>query len=294
MDLADFLEKYLGLSGISETEEWVNSYCPTHDERRRSFGVHRRTLVAKCYVCGKMPLYKLIQKVRSISKVEALTLIRKELDRNYTGKGTSVSSGKRNFQSRKVRELSEELEYYRGQYAKYMTKHKGFTKEILKEFEIFYNDEDKRLLFPVREGGKLVGMMYRNPFDEGDYWYNDDFDRQKYVYNLDNAERGKTIIIVESPKDVAWMKQAGIANVVSVFGTNFGPKQVKKIKAVTSRVCFAMDNDKGGMEATVNLFKAFVGCIKYRVDLEPYGDPGDMELEEIRKRFVKPKLCFKV
>lgn len=297
MELVDFLVKYLKLENVDETEDWVNSLCPTHSERRRSFGVHKKNLVCKCYVCGKKPLHKLLQEVRSISKVDALNLIRNELNKNYKDvKGASFSKKKiiKATKERVIRDLGEELRYYSHQYSKYFTKQKGFDKKILKQFEIFYNDEDKRILFPVRENVTLVGMMYRNPFEEGDYWYNDGFIRQNYVYGIDYTVRGLVVIIVESPKDVAWLYQAGINNAVAIFGTNYGKEQIKKIKNITRKVCIVMDSDDGGRVAQRKLFKEFKDCVKYEIDLDGYKDPGDMPLDILKERFRDHRLCFKV
>ena len=297
MELREFLEKYIKLENVDETDEWVNSLCPTHDERRRSFGVSKKYLICKCYVCGKKPLHKLLQEVRGISKAQALGIIRKDLNRNYKSKNWSTTGShntKELIRKRKLREIGDELKYFSFQYSKYLTRQKGFDKSYLEMFKVFYNDEEQRILFPIYEKKKLVGMMYRNPYDEGGYWYNEGFDRQIYVYNIDNICRGSMVYVVESPKDVVWLCQCGVDTAVAVFGTNFGPEQVRKIKKRTNKVCLVMDNDEAGQRAQGKLFKAFKGCIKYSIDMDGYKDPGDMPKNVVVDRFTLPRLCFKV
>jgi DNA primase len=263
-----------------------------HEEKHRSFGVNKHTLLCKCYVCGRMSLYIVLMRVLDIRKIEALNIIRKNLDSDYSDE--KVESYKKKLKKRKIdiTPYKEEYEYFQFAYSNYMIK-KGFTKKTMNEFEIYYNYEDKNIIFPVFEGGKFVGMMYRKPYDGSDYWYNDGFDKTVYVYNIDKVCKRKVITIVESPKDVAWMYQCGIYNAVSFFGTNFGKEQVNKIRKLSNNFVLGMDNDSEGDKANRLLFKYLKGKNRYRVDYGYAKDPGEMWEKDLTKTFAKTLRCFR-
>jgi DNA primase len=299
VDLKEFLIKNLDLAKVDETEEWINSLCPTHKERRRSFGVHKSTLVTKCFVCGNRPLFQVLVEANGVSKIQALSLIRNNLDKDYLDAQRLGVSKKSYLKYKKLKrdrvqgEIEEELRYYNKVYAKYLLD-MGFTKDTLKLFKIFYNYDKQLLLFPVFLKGKHIGTMYRNPYATGEYFYSVGFDKTKYVYNIDNIKRGSVVIVLESPKDVAWMYQSGFKNCVSFFGTNYGPEQVAAVKSITNKVILAMDNDRDGRIANKKLFVDFEGLVKYIVDFGKYKDPGDMDSEYIATVFSNPKFCIRL
>jgi twinkle protein len=128
--------------------------------------------------------------------------------------------------------------------------------ETVKYFKIYlgkYNNEDA-LCFPYFYQGKLANIKYRLK--------NKDFRQEKDPYstlwNIDNIDYSKELIIVEGEMDCLSLYQYGMKNVVSVpcgvSNLNWIDNNWEELEQLNS-IILALDNDKAGNEAVENISK---------------------------------------
>ncbi len=117
-----------------------------------------------------------------------------------------------------------------------------------------------RLIFPIRDAaGKLVGFGGRSlSADIQPKYLNTPqtaiFDKGGCLYALDRAKqeirRTGQAVIVEGYVDALMAHQHGFQNVVASLGTAVTERQLSLLKRWASEVCFALDPDVAGQEAT--------------------------------------------
>ena len=166
--------------------------------------------------------------------------------------------------------------------SKYFLK-QGFTQETLEKFLVFdCHNKNKpmhyRACAPVLsdDGKCLIGVTGRTLLTEchicGKYhntnlpcpsnktntqsypkWQHYGFKSGRVLYNLWNANHyiynTNVVILVEGPKDVWWLYQNGIYNVVGIFGLNISEYHITKlIKHGVVDIILGFDNDIAGQE----------------------------------------------
>lgn len=155
---------------------------------------------------------------------------------------------------------------------------RGFSSEVLDEYDVgFCNNSSKpmyqRSVVPIydNEYKYIVGCTGRSIFEkcsECNNYHNPQnkcrhfpkwlhskgFQKEKWLYNYWKAKASildtGVAIIVESPGNVWRLAEAGITNVVAIFGTAFnnGQKHLLDQSGALSLVCL-MDNDEAGQKA---------------------------------------------
>jgi DNA primase len=96
----------------------------------------------------------------------------------------------------------------------------------------------------------------------------------------------ETLVVVESPLDVARLASAGVKGAISTYGAIISEEQAKIMRRAT-RVIAAFDKDDAGIHAN-ELMRGFAR--KYGIELSYFNytgidvkDPGDMTEAEIRQ-----------
>ena len=112
-------------------------------------------------------------------------------------------------------------------------------------------------------------------------------EKSRTLFGIDAFEPGNSVILVESPLDVAVLRTFGVPALAS-FGAGVSQAQRQLLADRSSKVILAMDNDRAGRESTDKLIKApeFSGKELYRFNYEAAPDakdPGDMSDDEIRE-----------
>ena len=155
---------------------------------------------------------------------------------------------------------------------------RGFSKEVLEEYDVGYCDNPEKPMYeravvPIYDNDYqyIVGYTGRSVFEKcekcGNYhnpirkchhfpkWYhNKGFQKQKWLYNYwkakDEILKTGVVILVESPGNVWRLWEAGIYNMVCIFGTSLNGDQKKILdeSGALSLVCL-MDNDEAGKTA---------------------------------------------
>lgn len=193
---------------------------------------------------------------------------------------------------------------------------RGISKDILKEFKVglcydrqnyFYN----HVVVPIfhDDGKNVAGIIARNPNPKclicskhhaenkpcsfgGEKWRNSKgFHNNSFLYNFWNAKEiireKQHIILVEGSADVWKLYEAGIYNVVSMFGTSLSIDQKLILESLPLiKVSIFLDPDEAGKEASLVLEKYLQRF--YTVDIiQNDKQPSDCTTEELRKLVIK-------
>lgn len=179
---------------------------------------------------------------------------------------------------------------------------RGFSKEILDVFDVGLclrpdSQMYKRVVFPIydQDDKYMVGCVGRTICEDSRKWINQKgFNKSNYLYNYGKAmkhiKRSDSIILVEGQGDVIRLNEAGIHNVVGMFGSKISDSQEFLIQRTSaSNVVIMADDDPAGHECTKDL----ISRLKYLFNIHTVeltkNDIGDMTVNEING-FLKPQI----
>ena len=172
----------------------------------------------------------------------------------------------------------------------------GFSIETLDFFEVGGGWVDKdyitRDIIPIRDDrGKLVAYalrdIRRNVDDDRKYIFTAGFNKDKVLYNLNNAKKytlEKPFIVVEGQKSVWRLHELGIHNALAVMGSEITQGQRKLLYqyAIKGIIVF-FDGDSAGVLGVIKACEVFRG----KIDITPVfitesdKDPSDLSDEAI-------------
>lgn len=134
---------------------------------------------------------------------------------------------------------------------KYMTKKRGFFREVLQRWEIGYDFELDRVTFAVRdEHGNLIGFSKRATRSGVDPKYlHLGFKRSQVLYGeFFVPQTSREVWVTEGQIDALALWQMGIPYPVSTMSAKVGQRQINRL-ARYSRVVLAFDDDEDGRSA---------------------------------------------
>lgn len=147
----------------------------------------------------------------------------------------------------------------------------GFNKEVLKYFEVGYDEINTRITYPLRDlYGKLLGISGRalDPDDSPRYkiYTQEDFNRlpgdkiqaqqvskrnilwnAHHVYPIAYFDKRPYTVIVEGFKACMWLHQAGITNVMAALGSHLSWEQQWILSRIGGTTYLMFDNDEAGI-----------------------------------------------
>ena len=181
---------------------------------------------------------------------------------------------------------------------------RGFKQETLMHFDIGdCNDKKSKLyersIIPIHDdsGDKIIGCTaraikeYKSPKF---LLYPTGFDKRFYLYNLHRAKdsicKKSQLIIVEGQSDVWRLYEAGITNVVGIFGRSLSKEQEEILHRLPiTNLVILLDNDQSGREAKVQLQRSLNRMYKLSFPKIPTKDVGEMSIEQI-KNILLPQI----
>lgn len=171
---------------------------------------------------------------------------------------------------------------------------RGYSLEVLKQFEIGFSRVKERVVIPVRDPQyKLVGLIGRAISDsqEPRYLYNKGFKRADVLFNIQTAKHHDSVIVCEGSLDAIKISQSGYKNVVATLGAKISLNQVKMIKRYFDSISVFSDADDAGREMRRAIIDECCGKEIYTVEI-PDGlkDPGDMTEQQIIQALENRKL----
>lgn len=165
---------------------------------------------------------------------------------------------------------------------------RGFAQETLEYFDIAYSAERKRIVIPARdEKHKLVGFIGR-AIDQDvspKYLYSKGFPRKSVLFNLNNAKRYSSCIVVEGSLDAMKVHQSGYPNVVSSLGATITQNHIQLLTKYFDSIVIFSDNDHAGYtmrdEIIRNCYNMNLKIVRFEdPDVK---DPGEMSQEAIKE-----------
>lgn len=174
---------------------------------------------------------------------------------------------------------------------------RGYTREILKEFEIGYDPKTERITFPMRDlDGNIIAFARRVVDDSkitklNPKYKTDSFTKGDFLYNLHRVKKlmlsdpgGLTklihpgIIIVEGQLDVMRMHQHGFPLTVAVGGSVLTEHQAMLLESLTEQITVIADSDKAGTKFLKSVKEVCGKYITvYKAELPPpYNDVGQV------------------
>ncbi len=177
----------------------------------------------------------------------------------------------------------------------------GFLAETLDFFDIGVSKNPQakmgsRIIIPIYDEKNLyIGCQGRHPdpnIEKGYRWKNsDNLPLESILYNIGYAKshirKTKKIILVESPKSVWRLWEAGVKNVVAILG-NFksGQKILLETSGASTIQCM-FDNDEAGenyYETIVSKCGRLFHIEKIQYG-EPESDPANLSIQEVKNVF---------
>jgi DNA primase len=173
---------------------------------------------------------------------------------------------------------------------------RGFTRETLEFFEVGYSDQKHRIVIPVRnEAHHVIGFIGRATSDDiqPKYLYSKNFPRKSVLFNLQNAKKFNSVIVVEGSLDAIKIHQAGHGNVVATLGAAVTKEHLALLNRMFDKVVIFSDNDHAGFVMRDHVIE---GCrskelliVEYDDDLK---DPGQMNDDQISDHLSSAKNYF--
>lgn len=257
----------LGCERVTDSSEGLTCCCPFHKDNKPSFTINGKTGLWLCwsancpYGQGNLVQFLVYAFGMSVSKALAITedlpiLVDLETIRALPP-----------WEKRNALEQDEVMrEGLLGLYSKcpkYLLR-RGFTKAILKEFQVGYDPLTDYAVIPCRDlEGRLVGISKRACSEQEPKWVHENFSKGNIVYNAERARWDRTTvpfkkaegIVVEGQLDCMWMVQHGWLNTVSTLSANVTSTQVDILSRCFSAITVFFDNDEGGFTGAYYLAK---------------------------------------
>jgi DNA primase len=163
---------------------------------------------------------------------------------------------------------------------------RSFTIETLEHFGVAFSQAKKRIVIPARDERHLVvGFIGRtiDPEVQPKYLYSKGFPRKDILFNLNNAKRYDSCIVVEGSLDAMKIHQAGFPNVVASLGASITKQHIEKLNKYFDKIIIFSDNDIAGFsmrDIIINgLYHKDLKIVQFEdPDIK---DPGDMNDEQI-------------
>ncbi len=286
-DLAGLLES-AGVEQLYENGNELTGTCPFHDDTSPSFGMNQETGLWNCFACGASGnLDMFVSRAFNVEIGEASAKYHRFLG------WPSLPERK----ERGVAVLDERtIAPYAALCPRYMLQ-RDFSKGFLREFEIGYDAEDNRVVFPIRDyEGKLVGITSRATFEGQDPKYkHSEFEKSDHLYLLHRTETtGDTLVLVEGHVDTIrmWQLRAQLqkamrwrrlrfAGAGGIMGAHISKRQARLIGLMgIDNVVLALDNDAAGEKglevAVPRLLTKGVRSVYQLIYAEK--DPGEMRV----------------
>ena len=271
----------------TQNAQEFNLYCPFHKNRNSpAFFINAKTGLWQCFnpSCGKRGNFR--QLYREITgkpygkdvRLDPIAL-KNEIERGFRNKGA--------VEELDISDVSIDYESETDILLLDPFINRGLSLETLEYFEIGYSRVKDRVVIPVRaQDYKLVGFIGRAIHEEQEprYLYNKGFKRADVLFNIQNAKKYESCIVVEGSVDAMMIHQAGFPNVVSTLGAQVSSNQVKILKRCFDSIIIFSDNDDAGIAMRDDIIDLCRGKEIYTVENNTgLKDPGAMTSIQIQE-----------
>lgn len=261
-------------------------FCPYHGNKvDPAFTVGKNNGWGYCQnpSCSEtVTLERLVRDMLKVSHLEAKRLIflKRNSDKPFSERFDSIKVSVPELKEFSQAAIDRMHERFWGSPGHEYMNGRGFTDETLEYFKTGFSEASQydklninsvskpdSVMVPVWDNkGRPVGLVSRSIKDKGFKYFGPGehgtgFHKSQVIYNLQNARKYETIILVEASFDAKKIHQAGYPNVGALLGGSLSRVQEELIKRHFTRVIIFTDNDKP--EYYPNCRK----CLKKGVDL---------------------------
>lgn len=311
----ELMLKSMSIEFVHDRED-LRFCCPFHDGDNPTSGVFfKNTNAFICYASdctnGKIiPLVIFVQKIHSLTFKQATKWMEQKTKMSYfeTGfKNTEEETVKYQIPKKPEYEENKAIRTFFLQnsvpYILYMRK-RGISMKTARHFEIEYSDTKyygQRIIFPIKdEYGTIVAYSGRCIDDSIIGTVNKDnfiipkykiipkgFKKKQHVYNLNQAQKKKYVIIVEGNHSVWFLFGLGIY-AVSIVGSKMSDSQayliLKYFRNKDIFLCFERDVAGTKCQISTNIFLRRYAKNVYTIRLPYEFDPGEITS---KRKFLK-------
>lgn len=280
----------LGIVVDSETRTNYLAFCPFHENvHTPSFSVDKHTGRYICFnhACNRSGgVVSLIKSVGEMNEHEAARF----LISTKVGKTPYAERKRQREEAEKMPEMPLELlermehDLWESPRALEYLHGRGFRDETLKHFRIGYSAEQDMVVTPMFDvDGKPLGIVGRTI--EGKRFKNSQkLPRGRTLWNIHNAKRYNTVVVVEANFDGMSVHQAGFPGVVAVLGGHFSDEHADQLARYFDTIIIMTDDDDesehvyAGCQKCIN--KGFDECQGHN----PGRDLGETIAKEMQRR----------
>ena len=171
-------------------------------------------------------------------------------------------------------------------------KNREFYPEFEKTLLLFKRDQiiktslSERIIFPIYDVHGNIVFFGGRSFNgaEPKYIYSENtsnISKSDYIYNMNNVDMKKDLIVTEGVFDVWALFQNGEKNSVSILGSSFSEKQIDTLERYKKSIYLALDGDDAGIDGTIKLLNnnSKIRNNSYVVELDGM-DPYDYYITE--------------
>jgi DNA primase len=257
-DMQELLDR-LGVEYYNTRGSEIQGACPAHFQRtghedhNPSWWINSETGAHICFSCHfKGGLQSLVSYVNGIDFEQA---------KDWLSQGeTNLTKALERLEKKKEPVFKDVPELTEANLAAFisppqdMLKERGLTAEAASFYGIQWDKQKNCWILPIRDPftGKLWGWQEKgsNRYFKN---YPTGVQKSQALFGYGNYLTG-TMIVVESPLDVARLLSVGITGGVSTYGSAISVTQLNLIRGAEN-IIFAMDNDDSGRSSSENLLQ---------------------------------------
>lgn len=175
---------------------------------------------------------------------------------------------------------------------------RGFSEQVLKRFDVEdclekYSQMKNRSIIPVHYRYNKVGFIARATKDwqVPKYLFSDGFKKSNFLYNYDdavaNSQESHTLFVVEGQGDVWRLYEAGVKNVVGLFGKDVSKQQkTLLVNSGATNLVILTDNDQAGRESKIKIQRELFRLFNLKFPKIIGKDIGDMSVNSIQENIL--------
>lgn len=287
-EMEDVLDR-LGIEIISITGDEVKARCPAHLERKGkedsnpSWYINADTGVHNCFSCHfKGSVTSLVEYMQGVDSEIAKQWVNSG-ERNLTRAFERLTSpAPLQEQTQPVTEsmLSAFIEP-----PEHALISRGISSMAASYYEILWNPINESWILPMRDPytNKLIGWQEKWFKERRFNNFPPKVSKSSTLFGYHRYE-GTSMVVVESPLDVARLASVGVLGGVAVCGSAISKDQINLIRS-SDHIIFAMDNDQAGISASMELleYSRALGfdCWFFNYDNTDMKDIGGMSKAEV-------------
>lgn len=262
IDILAYISQYVKLT--PKGEEYVG-LSPFTNEKTPSFFVHPEKKCWYCFSCGEGgSIIKFVQKYHKTNYEQAIKMLASYGHISLGSEDTIMKIIRRyKKKEEEVMPVREELksdimdQYMDIDITSWINE--GISKEVLKKYQVRYDSERCRIVFPVWDvDGKLINIKGRAAHSQ---WK--EFGMAKYIYyyplgrndllwgyhwHLKDILEKNEVILVEGEKSVMKLESYGINNAVALGTSHISKEQMRILLKLRVDIVVALDRDKKGVQ----------------------------------------------